>query len=71
MSKQMMMTKTTLAALALAGMALVYAGNANAANTGAWCAHLADATTNCGFATLQQCRAAVSGIGCICSRRPV
>jgi len=69
MSKQMM-TKATLA-LALAGIALVYAGNANAANTGVWCAHLADATTNCGFATLQQCRAAVSGIGCICSRRPV
>jgi hypothetical protein len=69
MSKQMM--KTVFATLALAGAALVYAGSADAAPKGAWCAHYTDATTSCGFATLQQCRAAVSGVGCICSRRPV
>ena len=51
MLKQMMRSKTTLAALALAGMALVYAGNANAAKTAAWCAHYTDATMSCGFAT--------------------
>ena len=67
MSKQLMRPRTTLAVLALAGMALFYADSAKA---GGWCAHLTDATTNCGFATLQQCKADISGIGGICSPNP-
>ena len=68
MSKQLMRPKTTLAVLALAGMALVYAGNARAAE--AWCARYSDQSTNCGFATFQQCQADISGVGGICSRNP-
>lgn len=39
---------------------------------GAWCAQYSgmDGGTNCGFYTLQQCRAAVSGVGGMCSPSP-
>jgi Protein of unknown function (DUF3551) len=39
---------------------------------GAWCAEYSgmDGGTNCGFYTLQQCRAAISGVGGTCSPNP-
>jgi Protein of unknown function (DUF3551) len=39
---------------------------------GAWCAYYGGpgGGTNCGFYTLQQCRAALSGIGGTCSPSP-
>jgi Protein of unknown function (DUF3551) len=39
---------------------------------GAWCAKYSgmDGGTNCGFYTLQQCRAAISGVGGSCSPNP-
>ena len=70
MSKQLTTLKTTLAVLALPGMALVYAGSARAANAEAWCAYYNDESTNCGFATFQQCEADISGVGGYCSRNP-
>ena len=40
------------------------------ARTYAWCAVYDLSTRNCGFDTLQQCRATVSGVGGICQRNP-
>jgi hypothetical protein len=70
MSKQLTSPRTTLAVLALAGMAFVYAGGARAANAEAWCAYYDDESTNCGFATFEQCQADISGVGGSCSRNP-
>jgi hypothetical protein len=40
-----------------------------------WCAYYTgadgDGGTNCGFTTLAQCRAAISGAGGICDRNPM
>jgi hypothetical protein len=58
----------TLALLALTGLALSYAGSARADE--AWCAYYEDQSTNCGFATFQQCEADISGVGGMCSRNP-
>lgn len=38
-----------------------------------WCAHyggMDGGGTNCGFSTLEQCRATVSGIGGFCAQNP-
>jgi Protein of unknown function (DUF3551) len=63
--------------LALACAALIALGTLDAANRvnaqGAWCAHYSGShggATNCGFYTLEQCRAAVSGVGGECSPSP-
>jgi hypothetical protein len=42
------------------------------AQNSAWCAYydMGGGATNCGFATFQQCSAAVSGIGGSCGRNP-
>ncbi len=55
--------------------ALVTAFAVNAAPTAAqaysvypWCAYYRNGSTNCYFATLAQCRAAVSGVGGYCGR---
>jgi len=39
---------------------------------GAWCAQYSgmDGGTNCGFYTIQQCQAAISGVGGFCSPSP-
>jgi hypothetical protein len=58
----------TLALLALTGLALSYSGSARADE--AWCAYYADQSSNCGFATFQQCQADISGVGGVCSRNP-
>jgi hypothetical protein len=58
--------------LALA-LGVVTLGTASPANAqGAWCAYYSGPAggTNCGFYTLGQCRAAVSGIGGHCSPSP-
>jgi uncharacterized protein DUF3551 len=62
------MRPRTLALLALTGLALSYSGGARA--DGAWCAYYADQSSNCGFATFQQCQADISGVGGVCSRNP-
>jgi len=42
------------------------------ARNGGWCANynMGGGATNCGFATFQQCMAAVSGVGGSCSPSP-
>jgi hypothetical protein len=63
-----------LATLALAGCQTQYqlpAENTEAEGSGAWCADLGlDLGTNCGFAVLEQCRAALSGISGQCYPNP-
>jgi hypothetical protein len=68
MVKQVMRPQTALAVLALSGLALFYAGSARADER--WCAYYDDSSTNCGFATFEQCQADVSGVGGLCSRNP-
>jgi len=64
------MRNIILAATAVVGIAaatMFAPGNARA-ETYPWCAVLntGDASYNCGFVTLEQCRATVSGIGGFC-----
>jgi hypothetical protein len=54
------MRKTLLAALAVAALPWT----ANDARAAPWCAHYGtDMGTNCGFYTIEQCRAALGGVG--------
>src|SRR5260370_2190807 len=50
-------------ATALAALTLVFA-TGNYADAAPWCAFYQDSGTNCGFYTLQQCHAALSGNSC-------
>ncbi len=53
-------------ATALAALTLVCA-TGNYADAAPWCAFYQDSGTNCGFYTLQQCHAALSGNGGYCA----
>jgi len=44
--------------------------SASRADAAEWCARYNDGSTNCGFHTLRQCRASISGAGGFCSRNP-
>jgi hypothetical protein len=44
--------------------------SASRADAAEWCARYNDGSTNCGFHTLRQCRASVSGTGGFCNRNP-
>jgi Protein of unknown function (DUF3551) len=44
-----------------AGLVLLVIGTVTSAQAGAWCAWYDPYTNNCGFHTLQQCRATISG----------
>lgn len=61
-----------LPALAIAAASLLPA--AGHADPYRWCAHYSERTggggTNCGFVTLRQCQATISGIGGICEPNP-
>ena len=59
-------------ALAIAVAALTTsAASARLASAGeAWCAYYDAWTYNCGFVTLQQCLATISGVGGICKPNP-
>ena len=52
--------------------AAIYVAERADARNGGWCAYynMGGGATNCGFATFQQCMAAVSGIGGSCSPSP-
>jgi len=59
--------RTLLLVLATASAATAFsAAPAAAEQTYPWCAQYAEAGTNCGFLTLQQCNEAVSGNGGWC-----
>ena len=69
-----MIRKTILAATATVGLAVVAllaTGNAQA-DPYKWCAvlNMGDAAYNCGFDTIAQCRATVSGVGGFCEPNP-
>ena len=68
------MLKTTVAALALAILAFpaLTTAPAQAGIEYPWCAHYSEPAggTNCGFVTLTQCQAAISGIGGMCIENP-
>jgi hypothetical protein len=73
MSKLNRMSRTTAARATFALAAVLVAGafdvGATARAQGAWCAtYAAYGATNCGFYTWDQCRAAISGAGGMCSR---
>ena len=60
-------------AIGLAAVGLAYAGMTTAlhAQQAPYCAQFADGTSpNCGFATLQQCNASISGVGGVCNLNP-
>jgi len=60
----------TLLCTGLACLTLVLAAG-TCAEAAAWCANYTDnAGTNCGFYTIQQCQAAVSGVGGYCAPNP-
>ena len=67
-----MRTALAIAAVSLAGL-LAGAPPGKAEVTYAWCAVYAenDAMRNCGFATYQQCQAAISGNGGFCEPNPM
>jgi len=62
-----------LAALAFAALGLVVDVQPSRAEiTYPWCAQYGmQGTSNCGFATLEQCRAALSGNGGYCDQNPM
>ena len=62
-----------LAALTFAALGLVMGAKPSRAEiTYPWCAQYGmQGTSNCGFATLQQCRAALSGNGGYCEQNPM
>jgi hypothetical protein len=54
----------------LAVVTLVFAANTHA-DAAAWCAYYDQSSgTNCGFHTIQQCQAAISGVGGYCAPNP-
>lgn len=57
-------------ALTALGVGLAAAPAPGQAQTYPWCSRYDWSTYNCGFSTLQQCLANVSGIGGICERNP-
>ena len=59
-----------LTCTSLASLTLVFAAG-TCADAAAWCAYYNDnAGTNCGFYTIQQCQAAISGAGGYCAPNP-
>ena len=54
---------------ALAALVPVFACN-TCADAAAWCAFYQDSITNCGFYSIEQCQAAVSGLGGYCGANP-
>jgi hypothetical protein len=67
------MTKYLLALTAIATLTAIAAPSARAEVEYPWCAyygHFGTQATNCGFTSLRQCQATVSGIGGYCGRNP-
>jgi hypothetical protein len=52
--------------IALAAATLLLGAGRDAEAQGAWCARYNRSTENCGFYTLNQCLAAISGVGGFC-----
>jgi hypothetical protein len=61
---------TALAALAIMSADTRTGAQAQGRTIGAWCLFYDPYTYNCGFATLQQCRATAHGVGGRCQPSP-
>jgi hypothetical protein len=61
-----------IAALATTAFIVAFASTGAHAQNYPWCAvyNMGDNAYNCGFATSEQCRATISGIGGFCERNP-
>jgi len=66
------MQKIFLGLTALIAAVLLHTGSVHAQNY-PWCAQYGGTFggSNCGFSTMQQCRATVSGVGGYCYRNPM
>ena len=61
--------RLALGMLTLFAALIVIDGGTGSAQAGAWCArYFGKGGTNCGFYTIEQCRATVSGIGGFCEQ---
>jgi hypothetical protein len=60
------MGRLTILALAIAAAVSVVPRNASAEKYYPWCAWYDEWTYSCGFTTLEQCRATISGVGGMC-----
>jgi len=59
--------RLVLLTLAIATGACAFGGSGAMAQSYPWCAYYAKAGANCGFATYEQCMAALSGNGGFCN----
>ena len=64
------MGKAMILAIAIVAAVSTLGGRAQAERYYPWCAWYDDWTSNCGFVTLRQCMATVSGVGGICKPNP-
>jgi hypothetical protein len=64
------MVRLTITAVVFAAAISALPRAASAERYYPWCAWYDDWTYNCSFATLQQCRATISGVGGICKPNP-
>jgi hypothetical protein len=63
--------KTLYGAVILAVASMFFAVGAASSDPYKWCAVESDGGTNCGFATIEQCRATISGKGGACEPKQV
>ncbi len=65
-----MFRRSIIAIIAVAVLGIMFSAAGASADPYKWCAAYGDragySATNCGFVTLEQCRAAISGVGGSC-----
>ena len=65
------MRKTLFRAVVVAAASMFFAVGTAFADSYKWCAVGNDGGTNCGFVTIEQCRATISGMGGTCEQKQV
>jgi hypothetical protein len=65
------MRKTPFRAVVVAAASMFFAVGTAFADSYKWCAVQNDGGTNCGFVTIEQCRATISGSGGFCEPKQV
>ena len=63
-------TMKALLFFALLGTTMLFSIEPSAAREYPWCAFYGPSTRNCGFVSLAQCRATISGVGGYCGQNP-
>jgi hypothetical protein len=64
------MRTSVILAIAVAAVVSLAPRNAHAETYYPWCAFYDEWTYNCGFVTMAQCLATISGVGGVCRRNP-